>query len=124
MSRAATQQHKTFRKRLEEAIAVNKKIACPNRDCDNMIVSKEVILSSNQSKVEYQCRNPHCNYHAPRYFVKQVKSAPSAVSDTSMAQHQSLALQLQRTSTSSLILASLVVVAISACLGFVMNLIL
>ncbi|MEM9916521.1 MAG: hypothetical protein AAF990_00415 [Bacteroidota bacterium] len=66
-----TQKTATFQKNLEEAIVEYKKMACPNPECDDVIVSREKVISSQRSVVEYWCRNPKCAYHAKRKVYRR-----------------------------------------------------
>ncbi len=69
---------KSFLRNLDEAVLEHRRITCPNVDCEDVIVSKEVIQSPNHSTLEYNCPNTECCYHSKR---KILISRPKQVSD-------------------------------------------
>ena len=56
----------SFLKNLEEAVLEHRKLACPNVDCNDMIVSRELLQKDNTSEIHYWCRNNTCSYHKKR----------------------------------------------------------
>ena len=56
----------SFLKNLEEAVLEHRKLACPNVDCNDMIISRELVNEDNTSEIHYWCRNHSCSYHDKR----------------------------------------------------------
>lgn len=56
----------SFIKNLEEAVIENRKLACPEVDCEDIIVSREFVRSNSSSDIEYWCRNSCCSFHQKR----------------------------------------------------------
>jgi len=56
----------SFLKNLEEAVLEHRKLACPNVDCNDMIVSRELVNEDSTSEIHYWCRSHSCTYHHKR----------------------------------------------------------
>lgn len=61
--------------RIEEAIIEYKRMSCPEIDCEDMLISKEIVRSDSLHIIEYWCRNEDCAFHAKRKIHINPKAA-------------------------------------------------
>ena len=108
----------TFKENLEAAIIDNRRIACPNPECNDMIVSKETITSKTRSKLNYWCRNNNCTYHEVQTKIVQY---PRAVTDNLNAPSTSKLEEVEE--NDQIFTTSALIIGLSAALGFIMNLV-